>query len=101
MLIRTNQDVWLEWHKIINRGEFCLAGPKKRKNKFACLTDVNPASIQAFHGDIEALSFLAEPVAHWNSAVLKDHCPGGLRVPAHLGGRRGEILSENLTFPAI
>lgn len=49
-----------------------------------CLTDVNPASIQAFHSDAEALSFLAEQVAHWNRAVLKDHRPGGLRVPTHL-----------------
>lgn len=51
---------------------------------FFCLTDVNPASVQAFHGDAEALSFLAEPVAHRNSTVLKDHRPGGLRVPTHL-----------------
>lgn len=49
-----------------------------------CRTDVNSASVQALHGDAEALSFLAEPVAHWNSTVLKDHRPGGLRVPTHL-----------------
>lgn len=49
-----------------------------------CLTDVNPASVQAFHGDAKALSLLAEPVARWNSTVLKDHRPGGLRVPTHL-----------------
>lgn len=48
------------------------------------LTDINPASVQASHGDAEALSLLAEPVTHWHLAVLKYHRPGRLRVPAHL-----------------
>lgn len=48
------------------------------------LTNVNPASIQAFHGDIESLSLLTEPVGHWNGTILKYDRSGRLRVPAHL-----------------
>ena len=35
------------------------------------------------HGDLETFSFLAEPVSHRHPHVLKNHCPGRLRVPAH------------------
>lgn len=51
------------------------------------LTNINSASIQAFHCEVEALSFLTEPVRHWNRTVLKYHGPGRLRVPAHLEDR--------------
>lgn len=65
-------------------------GVEKGAFFFFCLTDVNPASVQAFHGDAKALPFLAEPVADRNGAVLKDHRPGGLRVPTHLQEKHGE-----------
>lgn len=48
------------------------------------LTNVDPASVQAFHSDTESLSFLAEPVAHWNGTILKDDRSGWLGVPTHL-----------------
>lgn len=58
---------------------------------FLPLTDVNPASVQAFHSDIEALSFLTQPVGHWHGAVLKNHRSCRLRIPTHLkdGRTRG------------
>lgn len=52
------------------------------------LTDVNPASVQAFHGDVEPLTLLTKPVGHWDGTVLKYHRSSRLRVPAHLEGRR-------------
>lgn len=48
------------------------------------LTNVDPASVQAFHSDAESLSFLVEPVAHWNGTILKDDRSGWLGVPTHL-----------------
>lgn len=51
---------------------------------FLPLTDVNPASVQAFHGDTEPLTFLTEPVGHWHGTVLKYHRSRGLRIPTHL-----------------
>lgn len=52
------------------------------------LTDVYPASIEALHGNAEALPFGSQPVADGNHAVLKDHSPSWLGVPAHLGKSR-------------
>lgn len=52
------------------------------------LTDVNPASVQAFHGDIEPLSLLAEPVGHRHGTVLKYYRPGRLRIPTHLEDKK-------------
>lgn len=48
------------------------------------LTDVNPASVQAFHGDVEPLSLLTEPVGHRHGTVLKYHRSRRLRIPSHL-----------------
>lgn len=52
------------------------------------LTDVNPASIQAFHGDVETLTLLTKPVGHWDGTVLKYHRSSRLRIPTHLEDRR-------------
>lgn len=84
-------------------GKFVLKGEKSGFFfAFFWLTDVNPASVQAFHGDAKALTLLAEPVARWNDAVLKDHRPGGLRVPSHLEEEHRENTpSETLTPSAI
>lgn len=83
-------------------GNFVLKGEKRWNLFFFWLADVNPASVQAFHGDAKALTFLAEPVARWNGAVLKDHRPGGLRVPSHLEEEHRENTpSETLTPSAI
>lgn len=55
---------------------------------FALLTDVDPASIEPLHGDAESLPFSSQPVAHRNDAVLKDHSPSWLGIPAYLGKNR-------------
>lgn len=52
------------------------------------LTNVNPASVQAFHGDVEPLTLLTKPVGHWDGTVLKYHRSSRLRVPTHLEDRR-------------
>jgi hypothetical protein len=48
------------------------------------LTDIDPASIETSHGDIETLSFQAEQIGHWNGTILKYHGSGWLRIPPHL-----------------
>ncbi len=48
------------------------------------LTNINPATIDATHSNVEALSFLTNQVSYWHSTVLHDHLPGWLTVPAHL-----------------
>lgn len=55
---------------------------------FLPLTDVDPASVQAFHGDVEPLSLLTEPVGHWHGAVFEYHRSSRLRIPTHLEDRR-------------
>ena len=50
----------------------------------AVRTDVDPASVQPLHGDVEALALLADPVGHGHSAVFQDYLPRRLRVPAKL-----------------
>lgn len=64
------------------------------------LTNINPASIQAFHGDAEALSFLTKPVSHWNGTVLKYDRSGWLRVPAYLKGRWDNSTHCDLILPS-
>ena len=60
------------------------------------LTDIDPASVESSHRDIEALSFMAQPVGHWNSAVLKYHRSGWLGVPAHLQrGAQVKFMAQN------
>ncbi len=53
--------------------------------RVSLLTDVDPASIKASHGDAESLPLLTEPVGHWNGTILKYHRSGRLGVPTHLG----------------
>lgn len=55
---------------------------------FLLLTNVNPASVQAFHGDVEPLSLLTQPVGHWHGTVLKYNRSSWLRVPTHLEDER-------------
>lgn len=62
------------------------------------LTNVNPASIQAFHSDGESLPFLTKSVGHWNSTILKYHRSGWLRVPTHLENTENQ-LSDGLFLP--
>lgn len=61
------------------------------------LTDVNPAAVQAFHGDIKPLSLLTQPVGHRHGTVLKYHRSRRLRIPTHLkDGRTSSRQTVNL-----
>ena len=48
------------------------------------LTNIDPPSIQAFHGDKEALPLVPNSVGHRDSTVFKDDGSGWLRVPPNL-----------------
>lgn len=48
------------------------------------LTNIDPSTIQSFHGDEKTLPLGPNPVGHGDSTVFKDHCSGWLRVPPHL-----------------
>lgn len=63
---------------------------------FAFLTDVYPASIEPLHGDAESLPFSSQPVPNRNNAVLKDHSPSWLGIPAYLGKNRAPSRAAQL-----
>lgn len=48
------------------------------------LTDIDPASVQASHGNIESLSLHAQPIGHWNGTIFKYYSSGWLGIPPHL-----------------
>ncbi len=46
--------------------------------------DVDAPAVEPAHGELEALAFRADAVGGRHLAVLEDHLPRRLRVPAHL-----------------
>ncbi len=58
-------------------------------------TNINSASIKAFHGNVEALPLCSKPIGHRDSAVLKYHGSGWLRVPTYLKDVGTPIINHN------
>ena len=46
--------------------------------------DIDPPAVQASHGDLETVAFLADAVGDGDAAILEIHRRSWLRMPAEL-----------------
>lgn len=62
------------------------------------LTNVDPPSIQSFHGNEEALPLAPNSIGHGDSTVFEDHSSGWLGVPPHLAKIRDWVAAQRILW---
>ncbi len=59
-------------------------------------TDIQTATIQPHHGDLEALPFFTYQIFHRHAAIIKQHLGSRLRIPAHFAFLRSKADTRRI-----